>query len=125
MTYIETVTHVSVEWILKNVTYSVDGFNRCADHDYYGYRCDSDCSSEMDWQMMIEDKFWDTNLQMMLSIMESGIRNPICLRNYHASGRWEQGNGHHRLAMAILTGMESVPVVFSFEHEYMMSWITG
>jgi hypothetical protein len=123
MTYITKSTNVSVEWILKNVTYSVDGYNRCSEHDIYGYQCLSTCVSEIDWQKMIDYKFWDTDLEMMYSILSDGIRKPICLR-HSGDNRWTQGNGHHRLATAILAGLDSIPVVFSFDSEYMMDWIT-
>jgi hypothetical protein len=118
--FITKPTNVSVEWILKNVTYSVDGFNLCG-------MCESDepycCGcptgeTVIDWAEMIEEKFWDTDLELMASLLE-GIKRPICL--VHSERGWTQGNGHHRLATAILAAMDSIPVVFSFDaSEYMM-----
>ena len=121
--YVDTVTHVSVEWILKNVTSSVDGFTFCADHGYSLWGCTPACDVQVDWESMIEEKFWDSDDEFLNDVLTNGIKKPICLR--HREDGWSQGNGHHRLAIAILSANDSVPVVFSFDHqEYMMCWLT-
>lgn len=122
--FVHTVTNVSVEWILKNVEASIDGFTQCSQcGDTYSCNCSIDTPTEVNWEDMIESKFSECTEGFIDSVVAEGFRKPICL--YWRNERWGQGNGHHRLALAILLGMDEIPVVFSFNpHEYMMSWAT-
>ena len=47
-----------------------------------------------------------------------GIKSPICIE-VAQDGSWWQGNGHHRLIVALEDKHESIPVVFSFDGDYM------
>lgn len=126
--YVETVTNVSIEWILKNVNASVDGYSVCnSKHGKHTWECSTECEWEVEWGDLVEYKFDDTDSDTLDSIMRHGIRNPICLQyGAHGVDRFRQGNGHHRLAIAIMLGLDSIPVVFSFNRfEYMMGWITA
>ena len=105
------VQEVSVEWILKNVTEFFDGFDttNCEDPRACNlYGCS--CPVRPDWEDMVLSKGADTTNAFMESIMREGFRNPICL--YRAGNGWGQGNGHHRLAMAILLCLDTIPVIF-------------
>lgn len=122
--FVNTVTNVSVEWILKNVSSSIDGFTQCSQcGDIYSCNCGIDIPTEVDWNGMIESKFGECTDKFIDSVMAEGFHKPICL--VWRGEQWCHGNGHHRMALAILLAMDEIPVVFSFQHhEYMMSWAT-
>jgi hypothetical protein len=124
------VTNVSVEWILKNVATSIDLGSSCTQCGKGEGYCDHN-TPEVDWQCFIDSKVgWDISLGVGMYVEmaqefidHGGMDNPICLT--WTGDHWMMGNGHHRLSLAILLCMESVPVVFSLtRNEYMMSWAT-
>lgn len=132
MEHTQTVTNVSVEWILKNVNASIDGFTLCMcedaryENEETGYCPDAVCKDgeqRMDWESMLNNKYWDFSDAFIESIMENGVKSPICIV---ANDRgFMQGNGHHRLAMAIYLAMDTIPVVFSFTRDYMLEALSG
>lgn len=113
---------VSVEWLLKNLEYSID----LGEMDFEYLLAD-----KLDWH--IDESFGENCLSPYYSklldmILTLGFTKPICvyLQEELGTGRtmFAQGNGHHRLAIAILLGLNEIPVVFSFDGEYMQSDIT-
>ena len=123
------VTNVSVEWILKNVATSIDLGSRCTQCGKGEGYCSHNVP-EVDWEQMIWSKvMWNGEVSGHYADMaqefidDGGMSDPLCLT--WTGEHWMQGNGHHRLSLAILLCMESVPVVFSLTRsEYMMSWMT-
>lgn len=118
---ITTVTNVSLAWITANLVGSIDGFTICLECSEEALWCE--CSTDetcMDWDGMIAQKGEDYSLEDEFS---EGIRNPVCLRFY--DDRWTMGNGHHRLAYAMIKNHDSIKAVFSFSDDYMMSSSTG
>lgn len=130
----QTVTNVSIEWLMKNVIRSIDGFTACLCEDGYtdcdsGFCpsavCDSQgMDSQVMWDELIENKAHEFSPAFIESVMQDGVKSPICL--VYGEGRgFMHGNGHHRTALAILLAMDTIPVVFSFGGDYMLSAFTG
>lgn len=71
-------------------------------------------SGDWDWSDEYELLIYRPVTQQLLdSVREEGIREPILLGN---DGRvWD---GHHRIAVALHLGLNSVPVQFSGEPDY-------
>lgn len=58
------------------------------------------------------------------NILSNGFAQPICVQVSGGWARgWMQGNGHHRLAVALAAMMDEIPVVFSTEG-YMLDSVT-
>lgn len=115
---------VSVEWLMKNITTSIDGVNLS---DGFARLL----SYKLNWHI---DEIYGPNCldgyydDLCDSIMAEGFTTPICVfldRDYYGNVHFSQGNGHHRLALAILLCLESIPVCFSFDGDYMHSDVTG
>jgi hypothetical protein len=97
---------VPVEWLMKNITESVDRV------DLKG-----------DIRNLFRAKATDPSFGSLLdSIIDDGFTTPICVQAYN--DRYIQGNGHHRLAAAILLCLEAIPVYFTDSSDYMCSHIT-
>lgn len=94
---------VPVKMLLQTITHSVDVY---------------DLAGEDDWFDMIAQKMWDDSFWALVdTIPEKGFLYPICVQRKEWG--WVLGNGHHRLAAAILLGLDNVPVVFSDDGDYM------
>lgn len=111
-----TVEMVSVEWIMQNTTNSIDGFD-----DYT-----EDHTSTVNYQWMVKNKATDGCFgDLVGTILERGFRVPIVLvSNYYAQGDLMHGNGHHRMAAAILLALDEIPVYWndaSINRGYMCS----
>lgn len=99
-----TVEMVSVEWIIQNTKYSVDGFSQ------YG---------ELDYEAMLQDKCLDECFgRVVNSILTNGFRVPIVLVENYCGRGLTHGNGHHRMCAALLLGLDEIPVYWS-ESDYM------
>jgi hypothetical protein len=126
----EHVTNVSVEWMLKNITISIDLGHQCTECGGEYGSCPHNAPAGINWENFIQHKvgsgpdfgsYFNAIVDTMLE--EGEAWHPICL--VWTGDKWMMGNGHHRLALAILLGFDSVPAVFSFDiEEYMMSWVT-
>lgn len=100
-----TVEMVSVEWIMQNTTDSIDGFG-ATDEEHRPY---------VDYGYLVRSKATDHCFgDLVGTIMERGFRVPIVLvQNYYAEGDLMHGNGHHRMAAAILLGIDEIPVYWN------------
>lgn len=98
--YTPEVEYWTVEEIMNTVTGSVD---------------QGSLDSAADWQRLLYMKFDSPRrISMIDDIMENGILDPIEILPY--AGRQSEdeiviGNGHHRLILAILCGLDTVPVI--------------
>lgn len=101
------VEMVSVEWLMNNLTHSVDGYSYDGGLNYEG---------------MIKNKGGDCHFGNILhTITTVGFRVPIVVDLvYSGSGTLTLGNGHHRMTAAILLVLESIPVYWA-ENNYMSS----
>jgi hypothetical protein len=99
------VEMVSVEWILQNVTHSVDGHS-----NHQGLNCIT----------MIKDKGSDCHFgDICATILSDGFRIPIVLDlSYSGEDTVTLGNGHHRMSAAILLCLDSIPVFWA-DSDYM------
>jgi hypothetical protein len=67
-----------------------------------------------EWFRMFRYKLADRQTPAIIRAIErDGFTDPICITVFENSGQWELGNGHHRLAIAILLGLDEIPVDFS------------
>src|SRR5688572_24434240 len=82
---------IEIEDILKNVTKSYD-------HVIDG--------TPEGWVHFLKWKFCPS---LATDMMENGQIDPISIE-IHGDGAWEQGNGHHRLACAIMLGWDEILV---------------
>lgn len=106
-----TTEKVKTEWILKNLTGSSDGFG------------DGD---GVDWREVIVQKLWSPNYDGLVgALAKDGFKMPICLYYKHEPTRWQLGNGHHRMAIAILLCLEEVLVYWAEDGTYMHTDKTG
>lgn len=100
-----TTEYVSLEWALKNLTGSVDGF---------------DDDEGVDWSGMLANKGRDGQFaSLVLSMLAIGFTVPVCFWNNGYDAGWSMGNGHHRMAAAILLGLDEVFVYWSENGDYM------
>lgn len=98
-----TVEMVDVEWIMQNATDSVDGFS---DYDGVG----------VDYDELVRNKATDYSFgNLIATILDRGFRVPIVLvRNFHGDPESVvHGNGHHRMAAAILLCLSEIPVYWA------------
>lgn len=103
-----------------------------------------DLGDEIDWEYLIEYKLgWEISADQNFlgqfygvlcdNIMKVGFTTPICVYRTEIWNEaiqmdeevFAQGNGHHRLCLAILLGLDWIPVLFSFDGDYMHSDVTG
>lgn len=90
---------VSVTEILQKVKTTCDGYLPGSDF--------------REWARMISTKLADGQTPaIMRAINRYGFTDPICI-TVKGSETWELGNGHHRLSLAILLGLDEIPVDFS------------
>lgn len=100
------VNMVPVEWLMKNLTDSVDSI------DLVDNLFD-----------LFHEKVTDYSFGSLVeSILDNGFTTPICVQALY--GRFVQGNGHHRFAAAILMCLDEIPVYFTDSSDYMCSHIT-
>lgn len=93
------IWEVAVSEILKKVVASYDQYPL---HTVEG------------WQQMIATKGGDAQIPSIIrAIEEYGFLDPICIEVFDNTGSWCLGNGHHRLVVAILLGLDTIPVDFS------------
>lgn len=110
---IGTVEMVSVEWIMKNSTGSVDGFE------------DWHLGAGVDYVEMVNVKGHDGYIGTIAgNITTYGFRIPIVMVVDAAEGSIVHGDGHHRFVTAILLGLDSIPVYWS-GGDYMAYDATG
>ena len=108
------VEMVSVEWLLNNIVYSVDGFDSYDEND----------NKAVDFEGMISYKASDGHIGALTNtIVKHGFQVPICLYNPFGDERIGLGNGHHRLAIAILLVLDQIPVYWS-DGDYMSTHAT-
>lgn len=100
-----TVEMVSVEWIMQNTTDSIDGFGD-VDEDHQPF---------VNYKWLVENKATDSCFgDLVGTILENGFRVPIVLvQNYYNDGDLMHGNGHHRMAAAILLCLDEIPVYWN------------
>lgn len=69
-----------------------------------------------EWLRMIKEKTYDQQTPAIIRAIERvGFIDPICIED-HGSLGWYLGNGHHRLAIAILLGLDEILVDFSSDY---------
>jgi hypothetical protein len=91
--------------ILANVRYSsdIDGFD----------------GSVKSWKTLLKVKLSDFWVPALIrEIQAKGFKVPIHLDKY-TPGSWDLGNGHHRLAVAILLGLDEVPTTENWDESMM------
>jgi ParB-like nuclease family protein len=100
MTYVAAksgVKMMSVAELLRKLKESADCYN---------------LESTQGWFYMLESKLADPQTPSIIrAIEEFGFLDPICITKEYAG--WKLGNGHHRLAIAIMLGLDEIPVDFS------------
>jgi hypothetical protein len=115
------ITYMSPEHLLLGLDGSVDmgnseycflcGHNNCEDSeagDHIQARIES----------LLNAKFKECDPVFEKSILRDGIQRPVCIE-VDSEGKWWQGNGHHRLAVALNNYVPFIPVVFAFDGDYM------
>lgn len=115
------ITHMSPESVLLSLDGSVDmglheycflcGTKNCEDPtagDHIQARIES----------LLNSKLSECTVDFRTSCKEEGIQSPICIE-VGFDGSWWQGNGHHRLTVALADAIPSIPVVFSFDGDCM------
>ena len=105
-----TVEMVSVEWAMKNLVDSIDGYGT------------GNGPGTVDFGRMVWYKSSDSQMgDLLATIMERGFRVPVCFyRDIYWDG-WALGNGHHRMAAAILLCLDEIPVYWAGEGEGYMA----
>lgn len=107
---IGTVEMVSVEWIMKNLHYSVDGF--------------SHRDGTLDFRYMLLEKALDHDFHNLVgAIMSEGFRVPIVIDLGYLEHKFTMGNGHHRLSAAILLCLAEIPVFWA-DNDYMSNGVS-
>lgn len=100
MTYVAVepeIKMVSVSEIMRNLTDSADNYS---------------LSTVYGWFWMLENKLSDSQTPSIIrAIEEFGFLDPICITK--GFDGWRLGNGHHRLCIAIMLGIDEIPVDFS------------
>ena len=115
-----SVEMVDVAWIMQNTTDSIDGYGEFdPDTDIFG----------VDYERIIAGKATDYDFgQLVGTIVDRGFRVPIVLVKDYISygsktsgpaGKLIHGNGHHRMAAAILLCLDEIPVYWGEGREYM------
>lgn len=67
------------------------------------------------WRMLLKSKLSDFWVPALIrEIHDKGFNVPIYL-DKTIKGGWDVGNGHHRLAVAILLGMDEVPTTYDWD----------
>lgn len=98
-----TIKMVAVAEILRRVTDTAD--------------CYAVGRGPGEWLHMIASKMADSQTPAIIrAIEDNGFTDPICIEDdydYNNNRIWRLGNGHHRLAIAILLGLDEIPVDFS------------
>ena len=99
------IEEVEISWLLKNITRSVDiwGFD----------------GEPGGWAALLRVK---TAPNLILDMMENGQKDPILIEELE-DGTYEQSNGHHRLAAAILLGWDTILVTKDDSHGWNTSGI--
>ena len=134
MAITKKIANVSVEWLLKNVTDTVE--YDLQKYDRYG---------ASGWERVIDGKQWDFEYdngtgEFLSDVLERGIQRPVCIIvDYDGvyshrdvdevpvpgQPHFTLGNGHHRVAVAILLALDTIPCLFAFDRDYMHSAITS
>ena len=108
-----TIVQVPVVEIMQRLKYSVD--------------CGGCWSGERrDLLSQILERKCDPSLEGLVdAILDKGFTTPICivLQDWDDNS-WMMGNGHHRFTAAILLCLESIPVYFSGDNNFMHSEVT-
>lgn len=74
--------------------------------DLYGAKADTM------WEHIVRQKT-DPNLWNVVDyIIDNGMELLTPIVVHETGGNWRLGNGHHRMLAAVLTGLETIPVVF-------------
>lgn len=99
-----TVEMVSVEWAMKNLVDSIDGFG---------------IDGGVDFGSMLYKKATDRHFGNLIhTIVNNGFRVPVCFYYDRHHDGWALGNGHHRMSAAILLCLDQIPVFWS-QGDYM------
>ena len=107
------------------INYTLDRINYVSVTDLLDMLTDS-CDFDVDdtyhdnWlQDMLASKCVDpTFWQLCETIPVAGFTVPICVM-LNNDGTWKMGNGHHRLAAAILLCLDEIPVYVSGDNDFM------
>lgn len=100
-----TITMVSIPWILRNATASLDITARDED-------------GNLDWFAILAGKVSHAHFDKLADdIMAEGFTLPIVLVE-NGDDRYTIGNGHHRLSAAILLGLDEIPVILEADGDY-------
>lgn len=97
----DRITYVPVEWILKNLTGSVD--------------VEEPGHLIVD---IVEMKVRDC-ATILCNIEKYGFIYPIVIQTDRMGSHFTMGNGHHRLTAAIFLYLDTIPVYFSTSEDYM------
>lgn len=109
----DRITYVPVEWILKNLTGSVD----------------------LEWDEHLEEPgHLEEPEHLIIDIVKMKVRYcatvlcniekygfiyPIVIQTDRTGSHFTMGNGHHRLTAAIFMYLDTIPVYFSTSEDYM------
>lgn len=97
-----TVEMVSVEWAMKNLVDSIDGYG--------------DGRGGVNFGTMLAHKACDSHFgDLIETILRQGFRVPVCFYKscYGDTQEWALGNGHHRMSAAILLCLDELPVYWA------------
>jgi hypothetical protein len=121
------VTYMSPSDLFKRLSASVDAFEvDCVEGCESPVWCDIPSHFPAKFSMLMDKKFEDCSEDFLSSIINEGARKPVCIEvNRLDSDYWRFGNGHHRMAVYLKYGLENLPVVFSFDGDYMWSGVSG
>jgi len=115
--YENRITYVPVDWIMQNLTNSVD----CEAERY-----DERWFAEYGWmnviQHIIQRKVGNC-AEHIVTIQELGFCVPIVIV-VNEDHTFMLGNGHHRLVAAILLCLNEIPVYFSWGKGYMVERVS-
>lgn len=106
------VTYVSREVLESRITKSVD--LPCC----YIWGATGECANHArNWARLLTLKYCECE-QAFVDAVVANFSTPICVM-VNKDGEWVHGNGHHRFAIAHFVGLDTVPVVFAFDGDYM------
>ena len=92
--------------------------------------CDKATWGHYEWddekslQALLKHKTKDKQFWALCDIIpEQGFTHPICIQ-VRGDGTWQLGNGHHRLAAAVLLVLDEINVFFTAGEDYMHDTVT-
>lgn len=118
------VQEVPTSLLIDALDGSVDDFYECGCHDLDCWECANLKTWDDRFLDLMQYKLDDCSQEFISSVLNNGQRHPICVR-VEGDGTWTLGNGNHRFAVAVNYSLPTILVVFSEDHQYMLTEITS